>query len=181
MDFKNKSDILVFFANAIDTVGEDGSKIRGCTIHYVFLNTMLSAQSEYDITKPVGMQRGKSWVDYNMRDKVRIAPAVYEGTFEMAVGSDGKPSLKLVDIAYKSHVAFLPYSLPGLELPGMVSCDAPDSASVMAAIDALKAHAEPVKADSNPENAAEPAKADSNPGNAAEPAKADGKSGKKAV
>lgn len=114
-------------------------------IHYVFLNTMVSAQSEYDITKPVGMQRGKSWVDYNMRDKVRIAPAIYEGTFEMAVGSDGKPVLKLTDIAYKSHVQFVPYILPGLELPGMVPCDAPDSASVRAALDMLKAPAEPPK------------------------------------
>ena len=145
MTLTSKADILVIFANAIDTTGEDGSRIYGCTIHYVFLNTMVSAQSEYDITKSVGMQRGKSWVDYNMRDKVRIAPAIYEGTFEMAVGSDGKPTLKLTDIAYKSHVQFVPYILPGLELPGMIPCDAPDSASVRAALDTLKAPAEPPK------------------------------------
>lgn len=145
MNLTSKADILVFFANAIDTTGEDGSRIYGCTIHYVFLNTMVSAQSEYDITKSVGMQRGKSWVDYNMRDKVRIAPAIYEGTFEMAVGSDGKPVLKLTDIAYKSHVQFVPYILPGLELPGMIPCDAPDSASVRAALDTLKAPSEPPK------------------------------------
>lgn len=151
MNFLNKTDILVFFANAIDTVGEDGSKIRGCTIHYVFLNTMISVQSEYDITKPVGMQRGKSWVDYEMRDKVRLAPAIYEGTFEMAVGSDGKPSLRLVDIAYKSNVEFVPYLLPGLELPGMLPCDAPSSADVRAALDALKV---PAKTDAKPDKKA---------------------------
>lgn len=167
LNLTSKTDILVFFANAIDTTGEDGSRIYGCTIHYVFLNTMVSAQSEYDITKPVGMQRGKSWVDYNMRDKVRIAPAIYEGTFEMAVGSDGKPTLKLTDIAYKSHVQFVPYILPGLELPGMIPCDAPDSSSVRAALATLKAPAEPQKN----ETAAEKA----------EPSKNETKSDKKAV
>lgn len=156
MNLTSKADILVFFANAIDTTGEDGSKIRGCTIHYVFLNTMMSAQSEYDIEKPVGMQRGKSWVDYIMRDKVRIAPAIYEGTFEMAVGSDGKPILKLTDIAYKSHVQFVPYVLPGLELPGMIPCDAPDSSSVRAALAALKAPAENPKNETAPEKTEPP-------------------------
>lgn len=151
MDFKTKTDILVFFANAIDTKGEDGSQIRGCTIHYVFMNNVMGVQSEYDVTKPVGMQRGKSWVDYQMRDKVRIAPAIYEGTFEMAVGSDGKPSLKLVDIAYKSNVQFVPYVLPGLDLPGMVPCDAPTSTDVREALKALEK--KPAEESSNPENA----------------------------
>ena len=171
MDFKTKTDILVFFANAIDTKGEDGSQIRGCTIHYVFMNKVMGVQSEYDVTKPVGMQRGKSWVDYQMRDKVRLAPAIYEGTFEMAVGSDGKPSLKLVDIAYKSNVQFVPCVLPGLEIPGMVPCDAPTSAEVREAIDALK------KKPAEPENTEKPAEESSKPENAE---KTD-KSGKKAV
>ena len=176
MDFKTKTDILVFFANAIDTKGEDGSSIRGCTIHYVFMNNVMGVQSEYDITKPVGMQRGKSWVDYQMRDKVRIAPAIYEGTFEMAVGSDGKPTLKLVDIAYKSNVYFVPYVLPGLDLPGMVPCDAPTSEEVMEALAAMKKPAE--NADNKAESAGKPAEEGSKPENAE---KADNKPGKKAV
>lgn len=174
----SKCDILVFFANAIDTTGEDGSKIRGCTIHYVFLNTVMAVQSEYDITKPVGMQRGKSWVDYQMRDKVRIAPAIYEGTFEMGVGSDGKPTLKLVDIAYKANVQFVPYSLPGLELPGMVSFDAPSSAELREALKVLEKSAEPEKADSIPEKTEQPAEGNNRSENAE---KTDSKSGKKAV
>lgn len=166
----SKCDILVFFANAIDTTGEDGSKIRGCTIHYVFLNTVMAVQSEYDITKPVGMQRGKSWLDYEMRNKVLIAPAIYEGTFEMGVGSDGKPTLKLVDIAYKANVRFVPYSLPGLDLPGMVPCDAPSSADLMEALKVFEKPAE--KAD---DKSAE----ESNKTENAE--KTDNKPGKKAV
>ena len=123
MDFTNNADIMIFFANAIDTKGEDGSDIYGCTVHYLFwgdAGTALAGQSEPDVKKAVGMQRGKSWVDYQIREKIRIAPAIYEGTFTMSVGSDGKPFLKLVDVAYKCNVRMTPYVLDGLTVPGMV-------------------------------------------------------------
>lgn len=123
MEFVNKCDIMVFFANAIDSVGEDGGKIKGCTVHYLFWGddgVALVGQSEPDVTKSVGMMRGKSWVDYDLRNKIRIAPAIYEGSFTMAVNSDGKPTLKLVDVAYKSNVQMQAYKLKGLEVPGMI-------------------------------------------------------------
>lgn len=142
MDFGTKADILVIFANAIDTVGEDGSKIRGCSIHYVFVNTPAASRTVEDVTKPVGMQRGKSWLDYDIRRKVRVAPAIYEGTFEMSVGSDGKPTLKLVDIGYKCHVEFVPYHIPAVEYPGMVSCDSPTLSALQEALKQLNASAD---------------------------------------
>jgi hypothetical protein len=128
MEFTNKSDILIFYANAMNSTGSDGSVIKGCSVHYLFWGengTALVGQSEPDVTKPVGLQRGKSWVDYNLREKVRIAPALYEGTFTMTVGSDGKPVLKLVDVAYKSNVKMEAYKINGLHVPGMVD-DTPD-------------------------------------------------------
>lgn len=124
MDFlKTKADIMIFYANAFDSKGEDGSPINGCTVHYMFWGedgTALIGQSQPDITKPVGMQRGKSWVDYAIRNKIRIAPAIYEGTFVMDVDSKGKPILKLVDVAYKSNVRMEAYKLNGIVIPGML-------------------------------------------------------------
>ncbi len=124
MDFlKTKADIMIFYANAFDSKGEDGSAINGCTVHYLFWGesgTALIGQSEPDITKPVGMQRGKSWVDYALRNKIRIAPAIYEGTFVMDVDSKGKPTLKLIDVAYKSNVRMEAYKLNGIFIPGML-------------------------------------------------------------
>uniref|UniRef100_A0A0N5ACJ2 Lipoprotein n=1 Tax=Syphacia muris TaxID=451379 RepID=A0A0N5ACJ2_9BILA len=114
---------MIFYANAFDSRGEDGSAINGCTVHYMFWGengTALVGQSEPDVTKPVGMQRGKSWVDYSIRNKIRIAPAIYEGTFKMDVDSKGKPVLKLVDVAYKSNVRMQAYKLDGLVVPGML-------------------------------------------------------------
>ncbi|MCM1561839.1 MAG: hypothetical protein NC123_20250 [Butyrivibrio sp.] len=132
MDFlKTKTDILIFYANAFDSKGEDGTAINGCTVHYLFWGengTALVGQSEPDVTKPVGLQRGKSWVDYMLRNKIRIAPAIYEGTFVMDVDSKGKPTLKLVDVAYKSNVKMEAYKINGLIIPGMVedTGDAPE-------------------------------------------------------
>lgn len=120
MEFTNKTDILIFFANALDSKGEDGSVIKGCSVHYMFWEGMRFGQSEPDVTKPVGMQRGKSWMPYEMREKIRIAPAIYEGTFEISVGSDGKTTLKLVDVAYKYNVKIEPYILEGVVIPGMI-------------------------------------------------------------
>ena len=119
----SKTDILIFYANAFDSRGEDGTAINGCTVHYMFWGedgTALVGQSEPDVKKPIGMQRGKSWVDYGIRNKIRIAPAIYEGTFRMEVDSKGKPILKLVDVAYKSNVRMEAYRLNGLVVPGML-------------------------------------------------------------
>jgi hypothetical protein len=93
-------------------------------------------QSEPDVTKSVGMQRGKSWVDYALREKIRIAPAIYEGTFSVTVGSDGKPVLKLIDVAYKSNVKMEAYAVNGLHVPGMVESNAPTLAELDAKKDA---------------------------------------------
>jgi hypothetical protein len=130
MEFTNKADILIFYANAMDSKTADGSEIHGCSVHYFFWGengTALVGQSEPDVTKPVGLQRGKSWVDYSLREKIRIAPAIYEGTFAMSVGSDGKAVLKLVDVAYKSNVKMEAYTVDGLHVPGMVEGNVSDT------------------------------------------------------
>lgn len=133
MEFTNvtsKADILIFYVNAIESKGEDGNAISGCSVHYLFWGeggTALVGKSEPDVTKPIGMQRGKGWLDKAVREKVRVAPAIYEGEFTMTVGSDGKPTLKLVDVAYKSNIEMRPYKLKGLVIPGMIPYeDVPD-------------------------------------------------------
>lgn len=126
MEFSNvtsKADILVFYVNAIESRGEDGSVISGCSVHFLFWGeggTALVGKSEPDVSKPIGMQRGKGWLDKSLREKLRVAPAIYEGEFTMTVGADGKPTLKLVDVAYKSNIEMRPYKLKGLVIPGMI-------------------------------------------------------------
>lgn len=124
MDFTSKTKILVLYASTYEIEDESSKDVnRGCTVHYMFFGEngeQFLTHSEYDVTKPVGMQRAKCSVDYDIRKKLVLAPAIYEGEFEMKIGSDGKPILKLVDVAYVSNVEIKEKSVPGLVVPGMV-------------------------------------------------------------
>lgn len=121
---ENKVDILVLFANAYDMKdGETGERISGTTVHYLFWGThgdALTRTVDFEGEKPVGYQRAKVSLPYEARKKLAVAPAIYEGSFTMAVGSDGKPVLKLVDVAYKCNVDFAESVNAGFEVPGMV-------------------------------------------------------------
>ena len=97
--------ILVVFANAYDMPAE-GTKpaSKGCTVRYFFLGTDGSGLKPYSdaLDAPVGYQPGKVSLDYDKRAKIPFAPAVYDGEFEMNVGADGKPVMKLKDLEYVS-------------------------------------------------------------------------------
>lgn len=147
--FTNKAKILVLFANCYDMVA-DGRQVAGCSVHYLFWGEQgeaLLEQSEYDVSKPVGVQRAKVSMDSVMRVRVPIAPAIYEGTFETRVGGDGKPVLRLVDIAYYSNVEFKERIVPGLVVPGMVIHKDPETQAERAIAAAAAAADVPDKAD----------------------------------
>lgn len=124
MEMTAKAKILVLFANSYDMLTDDKKQMTGCSIHYMFWGEngeVLLEQSEWDASKPVGIQRAKCSIDAALRSKVPIAPALYEGEFYMTVGGDGKPVMKLKDIAFISCVRIKPHVINGLAVPGMVS------------------------------------------------------------
>lgn len=134
MDFSNKANILILFANAYNMLDEQKRPLSGCTVHYLFWGEdgeRLLAQSEWNPANPVGVQRAKCSIDESLRVKIPIAPALYEGTFIMTVGGDGKPVMKLQDVAFISNVEIKAKQVPGLVVPGMVVPEA-------AAVDASK-------------------------------------------
>lgn len=142
----SKSNILILFANSYDMLTEDKKKMAGCSIHYLFFGSAgepLLEQSEWDVSKPVGIQRAKCSADSSVRAKIPIAPAIYEGTFEMRVGGDGKPVLRLVDVAYICNVDFKPRFVPGLVVTGMKQLNESDP-MYKAYVDAAAASAENV-------------------------------------
>lgn len=123
-EFTSKSMILILFANAYEMKDDSGSLLSGCTVHYLFwgdndMDNMLT-YSESDARKPVGIQRAKCSIDFDLRSKIMIAPALYEGTFEMSVGSDGKPVLRLKDVAFVDCVEIKRKHVPGIIVPGML-------------------------------------------------------------
>lgn len=120
----NKLDIIVFYVNAFDSITDKGEKLKGCTVHYLFYGEngfAMQGQHEEDISKPIGLQRGKSWVDFSIREKVTVAPAIYEGEFAPDFDKNGKMTMKLVDVAFKSFVKMEPYVIPDFYVPGMIA------------------------------------------------------------
>lgn len=55
-----------------------------------------------------GTRRGKSFLSEDKLHKVSYVPGIYDGTFEMTVGSDGKPVLKLVDVDFVDAAVISP-------------------------------------------------------------------------
>lgn len=122
MEFTTKAKILVLFANAYE-INDNGRTMAGCTVHYLFWGEhgeQLLSQSETNLDKAVGFQRAKCSLDFDMRAKLQVAPAIYNGDFVMQTGSDGKPVLKLVDVAYVSNVEMKEKVIPGVWVPGMI-------------------------------------------------------------
>ena len=119
----DKAKILVFYASTYDMLNEKQEQMKGCSLHYFFWGEggeLMLGQSEWNINEPVGFQRAKDSIPYELRAKVPVAPAIYEAEFYMTVGSNGKPVQKIKDLAYVCNVEMKEKVIPGLVVPGMV-------------------------------------------------------------
>ena len=111
----NKMKVLLMFTNHVDMEGEDGRKIQGVSAEYYFfgengeqLESKVSASGETG-----GIRRAKVFLSPEMQNKVSYIPGIYEGTFELGVGGDGKPMLKLVDIDFSGKAVILEDKVEG--------------------------------------------------------------------
>lgn len=106
---ENKAIILVMSVAPYDMVSEKTSeRVSGCSIQYFFIGERGEAlKSVEDLTGGmVGYQRAKTSLPLEKREKMCVAPALYEGTFGMKVGSDGKPVMALNDVELIAPVDF---------------------------------------------------------------------------
>lgn len=100
----NKMKILVMYANEYDV---DGNK--GTTINYFFFGDNGELlQTQFAPNGSVGYQRAKVSLEWEKRAKIIKAPAIYDAEITWAVGSDGKPVIKVVDLNFVSDVSFIP-------------------------------------------------------------------------
>ncbi len=104
----NKMRILLMYVSPY-TIVDDNTRTEnsGCSIHYFFwgengeqLKPVVSESG------PIGYQRAKCSIDLGLRYKMPKAPAVYDAVFEMSVGSDGKPVLKVTDLDFVCDADF---------------------------------------------------------------------------
>lgn len=99
METGNKMRILVTHVNPYDMTNDKNENVKGCTVSYYFFNDGKTFDPSYASDGTLGFQRAKRSLQFEDRGKFYTVPGVYEGFFEMNIGSDGKPVLQLVGIA----------------------------------------------------------------------------------
>ena len=78
----------------------DQSSLAPVVEYYFFGENGEQLAPVADASGDLGIRRSKASLDISMKEKLMFVPGIYRGEFEMAVGSDGKPMLKLLDIDY---------------------------------------------------------------------------------
>ena len=103
-----KMPIIVLFANSYAIADEKTGEINsGVSVSYYF-NTEFSATDNSDGSR--GMRPAKSSCDVSVMKKIQKAPALYDAEFEMKIGSDMKPVLKILDLDLLEEVRIVPLS-----------------------------------------------------------------------
>lgn len=103
----NKMKIMVFYTNYLDMPARDGrDAMSGVSVEYLFFGENgEQVESKVSVDGTCGTRRGKSFMDPAAANKVSYVPGIYDGTFEMTVSADGKPTLKLTDIDFVSKAS----------------------------------------------------------------------------
>ncbi len=105
-DFFMKMQIILLYAGQYQITDETTGEIKqGVTCNYYF-NTDLHAEDNKNGSK--GTRPAKGSIDFGLMSKITSAPGLYDAEFEMNVGSDGKPTLKIQDLDYVSDVIIGP-------------------------------------------------------------------------
>lgn len=99
-----QNDIVLLYANKYNMVDEQtGETSKGTSINYYF--NQFKPTINQDGSK--GLRPAKSTSDYELMNKVTAAPAMYRATFEMTIGSNMKPVLKIVDLEYLDEIQLI--------------------------------------------------------------------------
>ena len=98
-----KQDILLLYAGAYAVPDERTGEVNeGCSVSYYML-TDLSAIKNPDGT--LGLRPAKCTVDTGfLGTKIVRAPAMYSAEFGFKIGSNGKPTLYITGLEYKSDI-----------------------------------------------------------------------------
>lgn len=79
---------------------ENGRTNEGVTCQYIITDNLDPQSTLYD--KGIRATRGS--IDLAEEKNIKSVPAMYEGTFTMKTGADGKAALKLLSVKYLKNV-----------------------------------------------------------------------------
>lgn len=98
----NNSKILVTYGNVYDMKDDSGSRVCGTSLQYFFLGDDLKLfdSKAVESGKAGGVQRAKCSLPIEHMRKIPFVPGIYDADFDMSIGSDGKPVLKVSDLTF---------------------------------------------------------------------------------
>lgn len=97
--------IMVTYVSEYNMKNDDGQQVEGCTVNYFFFGQ--NGENFKGMTNEkgaIGFQRAKCSIDISQRAQFPKVPGIYDASFIMSVGSDGKPVLKLSTIDFIGDV-----------------------------------------------------------------------------
>ena len=101
-----EQEIILLYAGQYQILDEKTGELnQGVTCNYYF-NTNLTAEDNANGTK--GTRPAKGTLDFLLMSKIVKAPALYRARFQMSIGSDMKPVLKIIDLDYMEHQKIVP-------------------------------------------------------------------------
>lgn len=102
MDFSVKQEIIVLFASPYRIVDEGTGQVNeGISVSYLLdpkFKPITGANGQ------IGLKPAKASIDTLELPMLIKAPALYEGTFNLKVGSNNKPELALQKVKYLGEV-----------------------------------------------------------------------------
>lgn len=97
-----KQKIILLYANQYSIRDDETRELKeGVTCNYYF-NTDLAIVGNADGS--VGQRPAKGSIPVGCFFKIKTAPAIYEATFDMKIGGDGKPVLTITDLDFVEEV-----------------------------------------------------------------------------
>lgn len=101
-----KQKIIFLYAKEYCVTDEStNKKIEGITSYYLFSDDL---KPVFGTDGSLGLRPAKANLATNKLSKLSKVPAIYDGTFEMAVDSNGKPTLKLIDVDFVEEFVAIP-------------------------------------------------------------------------
>lgn len=103
---ENRMRVMVFFTSVLDIPARkdkdgDHEALNGVSLEYLFFGENgEQVESKVSPDGSCGTRRGKAFMDSSVVNKISYVPGIYDGTFEMSVNKDGKPTLRLTDIDF---------------------------------------------------------------------------------
>lgn len=99
----NKAKILLMFANKYEITE---SKQSGVSVEYYFWGEHGETFDDRGSLNKgfFGVRRAKANLPASVYTNIIAAPAIYDGTFEIKVGADGKPVSTLIDLVLDNTV-----------------------------------------------------------------------------